>query len=398
MTFYVNGIKQDKIHDSEQDIAVHGGDEEQQTKTLPMELVFLTEDEALVKTILEKIHLIILSFGPYKGDLSTFGDLYAKVLWEEQTLEIRSPLTNLKMFCSNLFRLGLNVIDINSAVDPIDPETIQKLLASSSQEITTEHAVQTTKIQEKKNIEKKIYSDAKLNKSKEAADWLVSRIPVITQRTDRSLSFGELKQLRDLSEELKKLKMGNNYEKIKEAGNKLFRLIETLNERYYAGIRTKATLPIAGSIVTDVDIYRELDALDFAKQSRKIWISLSIEKNAYAFLGRIVIFFNLLTKDFQDMISRPISLLYRLYDIIWVSVLFTLCLAGFSIIINPLFQFVPSLFGVYYRMVSFGVLWAIIFILQYFRTKSILNLIMVYTLTFAIYYLFRYIITTNFAL
>jgi hypothetical protein len=40
--------------------------------------------------------------------------------------------------------------------------------------------------------------------------------------------------LRDLGENLKKLKMGNNYEKIKEAGNKLFSLVEVLNERYYA--------------------------------------------------------------------------------------------------------------------------------------------------------------------
>ena len=216
MTFYVNGIKQDKIHDNEQDIAVQGG-EEDKTKSIPVELIFLTEDEALVKAILEKIHLIILSFGPYKGDLSTFGDLYAKFLWEEQTLEIRSPLTNLKTLCSDLFRLGLNIIDINSIQNPIELETIQKLLASSSQEVTTEHDVQKTQIQAKKNIETKIYSDARLNKSKEASDWLVSRVPVITQRTDRSLSFGELKQLRDLSEELKKLKMGNNFEKIKEA-------------------------------------------------------------------------------------------------------------------------------------------------------------------------------------
>ncbi|MEI7563183.1 MAG: hypothetical protein WCJ39_06045 [bacterium] len=60
MTFYVNGIKQDKIHDNDQDAMQDG--EEQKAKTLPIELVFLTEDEALVKAILEKIHLIILSF------------------------------------------------------------------------------------------------------------------------------------------------------------------------------------------------------------------------------------------------------------------------------------------------------------------------------------------------
>lgn len=398
MTFYVNGIKQDKIHDSEQDIAMQWWNDEEKSKSLPVELVFLTEDEALVKTILEKIHLIILSFWPFKEDLTTFGDLYAKILWEEQTIEVRTPLTNLKTFCSNLFRLWLDVVDINSYQDPIELETIQKLLSASSQEVTVEHDVQKTQIQEKKNIEKKIYTDPRLNKSKEAIDRLVSRVPIITQRTDRSLSFWELKQLRDLWEDLKKLKMGNNYEKITEAGHKLFHLIEVLNDRYYSGITDKATLPISGSIVSDIDIYKELDALDFAKQSRKIWISLSVEKNAYVFLGKIVVFFNLLRKDTADMISRPISLLYRLYDIIWVGILFTACLSGFMIALNPLFLFVPNLSSMHYWMINFGVLWSIFFLLQYLRTKSILNLFAIYTLTFLLYFFFRYIITTNFAL
>jgi CHAT domain-containing protein len=196
--------------------------------------------------------------------------LYAKINWEGKTIELRSPLTNIKVLCSNLFRLGFDVIDINSYEDPIEAETVQKLLSSSSEEIITEHNVQKTQIQKKKNIEKQIYSDAGLSKAKEAIDWLISKVPAITQRVDRSLSFGELKQLRDLEENLKKLKMGNNYEKIKEAGNKLFQLIETLNERYYAGVVSKATLPIFGSVVTDIDIYKQLDALDFARQSRKI--------------------------------------------------------------------------------------------------------------------------------
>ncbi|MEI7563185.1 MAG: hypothetical protein WCJ39_06055 [bacterium] len=52
------------------------------------------------------------------------------------------------------------------------------------------------------------------------------------------------------------MKMGNNYEKIKEAGNKLFKLLENLNERYYAGVASKATFPIPYSIVSDIDIYK----------------------------------------------------------------------------------------------------------------------------------------------
>jgi len=396
MTFYVNGIKQDKIHDNDQDAMQDG--EEQKAKTLPIELVFLTEDEALVKAILEKIHLIILSFWPYKWDLLDAADLYAKISWNNTPLEIRSPLTNIKTLCSNLFRLGLDVIDINSYQDPIDPETIQKLLTVSRQEVTTEYDEQKTQIQAKKNIEKQIYSDARLSKAKDAWDWLVSKVPVITQRADRSISFGELKQLHDLGEDLKKLKMGNNYEKIKEAGNKLFKLLENLNERYYAGVASKATFPIPYSIVSDIDIYKWLDEMDFAQQASKIGMSTSVQKNAYVFLGKIMLFFLFLKKDTLDMISRPISLLYRLYDILEIGVLFALCLSGLSIALNPLFQIVPSLFGLYYWMIDFGSLWLIMFSLKYIRTKSILNLFVIYILSILGYLLAHYIIITNFAL
>jgi hypothetical protein len=151
-------------------------------------------------------------------------------------------------------------------------------------------------------------------------------------------------------------------------------------------------------VVTDIDIYKQLDALDFARQSRKIWVPMSVDRNSYIFLWKLVIFASLFKKDILDIFSRPISLLYRLYDIIWLGVLFSLCLSWLMIVLNPLFQFIPSLVGMYYWMICFGALGAIIFILQYFRTKTILNLIVIYSLTILMYFFARYIITTNFAL
>ncbi|MEI7563186.1 MAG: hypothetical protein WCJ39_06060 [bacterium] len=94
--------------------------------------------------------------------------------------------------------------------------------------------------------------------------------------------------------------------------------------------------------------------MDFAQQASKIGMSTSVQKNAYVFLGKIMLFFLFLKKDTLDMISRPISLLYRLYDILEIGVLFALCLSGLSIALNPLFQIVPSLFGLYYWMIDFG--------------------------------------------
>ena len=396
MTFYVNGIKQDKIRDLE-DVAPQTA-KDKKDKDLEVELLFLTDNEALVKDILEKTHIIILTFWPYKWDIDTFGSLYAKIAWQNETLELRSPLTNLKTLCEDLFRIGLSVVDINSYSDPIEIEMVQKLLVASSQQVVQERDIQKSQILEKRNLEKKIYSDAKLNAAKTAVDWLVSRAGIIIQRTDRSLSFGELKKLRDLQETLKKLRMGNNYEKMKEAGTLLFKLTEELNKRYYTSILDKSTYPIRDSIVSDIDIYRELDKLEFAQQGRKIGVSLSVKKNIYAFLGRVMIFASLLQKDISDTISRPISMLYRLYDIIGIVVLFALCLSGSFLVLDALFQLMPSLFGMEYWMIQFGALGLIIYVLKYLRQKNLINLLMIYGGTVLLYLLARYFITTNFAL
>ena len=126
--------------------------------------------------------------------------------------------------------------------------------------------------------------------------------------------------------ELRKLRMGNNYEKIKESCVALMKMIESLEERYFAKLQPQAKEVITDSVLTDIDIQMEMMRQSYAMQTKLLGARVGVENQDYALFGNLAFCRKFFQKDFVARILRPIQLFDRLYAILEFSIGFILVL------------------------------------------------------------------------
>ena len=129
MTFRVNGIKQ------------------KQSDTTPIVLVVETDSELLVRKLLEKYTILVLSIDEYKQDPKLFGDVWAKIKRGFDGITIVSQGTDVKKVCENLLDMGLEIAEINSYSNPLPTEAMQALIDSSRTAIQMKQAMEMQTIQ-----------------------------------------------------------------------------------------------------------------------------------------------------------------------------------------------------------------------------------------------------------
>jgi len=79
-----------------------------------------------------------------------------------------------------------------------------------------------------------------------------------------------LKALREKEDELKKLKLGTNHERIVEIIEEITTMLDSIENEYYEANKDKEQKIFEDSIVTDVDITKEIHKLEKVEQLKKI--------------------------------------------------------------------------------------------------------------------------------
>lgn len=164
MTFRVNGIKQ------------------RQADTTPIVLVVETDSELLVRKLLEKYTILVLSLNEFTQDPKTFGDVRAKVKRGFDGITIVSQGTDVQTVCENLLDLGLDIAEINSFSKPLPDADMQKILETAREKIAKKQATEQQSMESKKEEQRRIYDDPKLARAKTVVAWIFDRVPDILQR------------------------------------------------------------------------------------------------------------------------------------------------------------------------------------------------------------------------
>ena len=248
MTFRVNGIKQ------------------KQSSTTPIVLVVETDSELLVRKLLEKYTILVLSIDEYKQDPKLFGDVWAKIKRGFDGITIVSEGSDVKKVCENLLDMGLEIAEINSYSNPLPSETMQAIINDARTAIQMKQAMEMQSIQGKKDEKKKIYADPKLARAKVVVERIFERIPPLLKNLEGQLESQDIKHISTLQEDLKKLRMGNNYEKIRDLADEILDRMQHMEEVVITLHPEQATEIIKDSVVTDQDIQKEEMKLLYTQQ------------------------------------------------------------------------------------------------------------------------------------
>ncbi len=380
MTFSVNGIKQAK------------------NEKYNVEMLVCVDASLLARKILEEHTILILSLKEFPTEPKTFGDIYFTIDFDVQDIPIVTKYTDIQEAANFFTLIGFDIKNINSYSKPLSEKEVVTIIAAAKAEAEKKKEEVRKQILEKETEERKVYEDAHLESAKKIIERVFEKVDECTKRSAGKISLQDTKKLKMLVEELKKLRMGTNFEKIREVIQEIFKMIEVINDVYYDSIQNPNDTISSESLVTPVDVDKELERMENVKILKSLHAHISLKNQDYATFGSSAIFRKFLQKDFLLKIADLPSIVYSLYDVTEFVLLIVVTLLWIYTLANELYLFSTNQFGLAFSLISMGIRWAVIFAARYFRNKSVGKLLLIMILAILMHYLLMRVVTTNFAL
>lgn len=263
MTFSVNGIKQEK-----------------NTKHT-IEILVCVDAPLLVRKIISKTHILILSIKDFSGDIKTFGDIYFTIDYKFQSITIVIKDQDIQQAANFFTFMGFVITSINSFSHPLEAKAIAEIISSAKADAASKKEDVWKEIREKEDEERKVYQDVDLSSAKKVIEKVFEKIENIKKRTGVRISFQDKKELDEYIEELKKLRMGTNFEKIKETIQEIFRIIRKINQEYYTTIQNLDDTISPDSIVTSVDVEQGVETREEVSMLKSLHAKVSLNNIDY---------------------------------------------------------------------------------------------------------------------
>ena len=280
--------------------------------------IFEEEDESLLKNKLKQIWLIVLDISLLESlpeDVDTY------FIFETKDGSLKGFLNkNLKDSFKYLFEeLHLKWISyINSVSAPVDREKIQKLLDYFNNKLLRkEQSSETIKT-----------SDKKLEKLREVASKTVEEAEELLERLKGKVPSTYLTQIKTKSDELIKLKLSANVERILDLIEDLLKLMEEAELYYYSELEKQEEEQWKKGVISDLEILIEVEKAKKAKALKDVGVkSLSSDMKLYGILGMKGVYVKLLFKEFLKRLQSLDSVILYFIDFVILFSFFYIMLA-----------------------------------------------------------------------
>lgn len=279
MTFSVNGIKQEK------------------DQKYTVEMLIGVDASLLARKLLEQTNILILSVKEFAEDKKTFGDIYFTIEQNFQTIECVTKYTDLQEAADFFTFVGFELKTINRFSIPITDKESEMIIAQARAEAEKKKEEVWKKIAEQEEKERKVYEDVQLESAKKLIDRVFEKVDECTKRAAGQISIQDTKKLKTLVDELRKLRMGTNFEKIRETIQEIFKLIERIDDDYFASINDPLATISNESLVTATDVDKELERMENVKILKSLGAHISLKNQDYATFGPGAIYRKFLQKD-----------------------------------------------------------------------------------------------------
>ena len=316
-------------------------------KNYSIDLLFFGLSEERVRDILREYKLVALELYEYKESKVT---KYWKIKvlinfeWEDTSLltneaELESVIYTLTVIWFDI--RNINFVDENK----LEQSDIDEILASRKWKANQWIKDQENLALKKEQDNEKMFDDQKLKKTQTLVKELLWKIPDFIERAKDTLSKTELKELYEQSQELSKLEMWSNVEKLSSFFETVYWNYTKLEQQLLA-IQESPNIDISGSEISDAFLTLEITKLEKAKSLQKLWWAKTWEDMWYANFWWLLLYFKLLKRD---IVSKFKNFSISFSDVFWyivflLSVISIFCALYISLINNNDFVFVVMVY------------------------------------------------------
>lgn len=352
-----------------------------------------------VKMMFHDCGIVVLDVAEYPWDSSAFWSAGITIVYNNEDVHIISNLTNLRMVAHKFILMWFEVKEINF-LDwrKMADKAAQDLLNMAKHDVEMEKSVTDDMWQDEEKQEETVYRDEALEKTIAVAEWQIKDINDKIYAIWASVSSKDLRDIRSMEQELAKLRMWRNMDKIVDLLEKVLIKSLEVKQKYLASQRPNEKLLFKWSGITDIDVQSELNILDKAKNIEKIWKMRTFDDQFYGTFGIVWVQLKFLWRDMLRKITDVGNMMSVFIEFIEYFVIFMILLCTLVLWFKWLWKWTDINAYFYVILIMFWVCWWVWYWLSYIKTQNILWQLIVLWLWFVLFLLIYFLIKYFFVL
>ena len=330
-----------------------------------IDLLFFWVSEEKIRDILHEYKLVALELYEYKKEkVEAYWKIKVLLEIDEQEYRTLSNSTELDKLIYNLSVIWFNVKNINY-VDwqKIEQSEINEILLSEKEKAEQRLQKQNDIVERNKEKDSAIFDDQKLERTLNLTKEFLEKVPIFVEKAKYTLSKADLKLLEEQWQQLSKLKMWNNVEKISTFLEDAYENYTNLEQKYLS-FQDSPNIDVSGSEITDAYLLSEISKLEKAKNLLKIGWAKGWEDVLYANFWWVLLYFKLVKKDFLSKIK---NISQNFPEIFYYVTLLFFFITIFSSVYLSIINKNEFLFVI---MISSWIFWLVFFGLSLIKKKS----------------------------
>ena len=348
------------------------GIKEKNWKQNDLNILLQWENEEFIRKFLSNWWVVIVSLEEFKEDVLSFGNIKIVTQYNNIGIEILLKGENLSDTLYSIASLWLNPKYINFIENPVNEVEVNNIIDSIIARIRKEEEI----IQREKDIEE--MKEQKKYEEKSISEWLkainveIERIWQVIKAWEWIIWWTELKHLDDYLNEMKKIRLWTNFNKMATLVIESHKLTQAAEEEIFKYHQNEKFLIFNSNKI---------------KETAKLWPSrLSTSENIEVLLWPIAIHLRLLWRDFVDTFNK--SSMNEIFRIVinlleylvlsWIIILSILWLISpilwfqnFSLYLLPALWWLALLLylfnSLWLKWLTAKIIWFIILVLVYWR-------------------------------
>ncbi len=290
-----------------------------------MDILIEWNSEKFIRSFLETHNIVVLNFSEYKKPKDFFWKLFFTTEFKNVDINITTYLTDIESALFNFLMIWFNIKNINfTDQNKLSDIDVQNLIKDISSKVMTIKNKENKDLQQQKEQEKRIYKDDNLEKVLKIVEKTFLQIDSLLEKVWDSVSQDKTRDLKVMKQELTKLKMWRNDDKMAELLEKIYKKSDELEREYLEYLKKNIYYPIAGSCVSNIDIISENQKLKKAKQIKQIWAKRDKDDNYYLSFESTWLYLKFLRKDCKNKIKDLSWFFFNIFDNLEFAAIFVL--------------------------------------------------------------------------
>lgn len=374
------------------------GIKEAQGKKYNIDILIEWESESIVREFLQYYNIILLNISKYENSKDSFWKIELTIKHKNQNIAIISYLTDIKIVVFTFFMVWFDVIYANFIdQNKLPDEEVSNIIKEIYTQVEQDQQQVKQIVNQDKENEKKIYKDEKLDKIVKIAQEEFWQIELLLQKVWDKVSRDKIRDLNVMGQELVKLKMWRNDDKMAELLEKIYAKSDEIETEYLEYMQQHIYYPIPNSVVSNIDIITENQKYKKAQKIKEIWASRDADDNYYLSFDSAWLYIRLLLKDIKNNIQNLSWFFYNLFDYIQLSAIFLIVYTAFILWTQNIYPPLSDSLYNYVFLIHISVFGLILFYAQKLKKESMhRNIFLILTSIIISIILFR-LLKVNFA-